>query len=311
MSDTRVLVTGAGGFIGRVLVERLAADPRFGAGALTLVDVKMSHAPAGAACISGDLSQPAILAEAVGGAPHVVFHLASLPGGGAEADPAASRRVNLEASLALFEALAGQGRASRVICVSSIAVFGAPLPDQVDDDTPPRPAMTYGAHKLMTEIALADWVRRGGLKGTALRLPGIVARPKSAGGFKSAYLSDVFHAMAAGEPFEAPVGPDATAWLMSAGCCADNLIAAVDAPPNTPATMTLPAVRASMRDLAAAIAAATGQDPGLVAYAPDPALEAQFGRQPPLTAAAAEAAGLRSDGDLANLVANVLEDLPS
>ena len=311
MNDRRVLVTGAGGFVGRALVERLAADPRLGGGRLTLVDLSLSQAPAGTVRIAGDLSEPAILAEAMRGAPDIVFHLASLPGGAAEADPAASRRANLDASLALFEALAGQGRAPRIVYASSIAVFGAPLPDHVDDHTPPRPAMTYGAHKLMTEIALADWTRRGAVRGIALRLPGIVARPRSAGGFKSAFMSDVFHALAAGRAFEAPVGPDATAWLMSARCCVDNLVRALDAPAETPAAVTLPAVRASMGELVAAIAAARGRDPGLVTYAPDPALEAQFGRQPPLTATAAEAAELNSDGDLAALVANVLEDLPS
>ena len=311
MRPTRVLVTGAGGFIGRALVQRLAGDPQVGPEVLTLVDLDLASAPTGARRVEGDLADAGVLAAALAEAPDIVFHLASLPGGAAEADPRLSQRVNLDAPLALFAGLAAQASPPRVVYASSIAVFGAPLLAFVDDDTPPRPAMTYGAHKLMAEIALADWTRRGRLRGLALRLPGIVARPRSAGGFKSAYLSDVFHALAAGQSFDVPVGEGATAWLMSVRRCVDNLVRAAQVPPQTPAAVTLPAVRASMGELVAAIADATGRDPGLVAYAPDPALEAQFGRQPPLTATAAEAAGLNSDGDLVALVATVLENLPS
>src|ERR1044072_1552080 len=84
MTGARVLVTGAGGFIGRALADRLAADPSLATGALILVDLDLSHAPAGASRIVGDLSEPAVLKESVRGAPDIVFHLASLPGGAAE-----------------------------------------------------------------------------------------------------------------------------------------------------------------------------------------------------------------------------------
>jgi nucleoside-diphosphate-sugar epimerase len=216
-----------------------------------------------------------------------VVHLAALPGGAAEADPTASRAINLDASLNLIKAAAGR---ARFVYASSIAVFGAPLPDRVDDATPVAPAMTYGAHKAIVEIALADAVRRGDIEGIALRLPGIVARPPAASGLKSAFMSDLFRAIRDGRPYIVPVGPDATVWLMSVGRAAANLVHALDVP-SGPA-MTLPALRTTIADLVAAIA---GGGPTAISYSPDPDLEAQFTPR-------ADGLGFRHDGGLANLV---------
>jgi len=76
-----------------------------------------------------------------------------------------------------------------------------------------------------------------------------------------------------------------------------------------PRAVTLPALRVTMGDLAAAVAQAVGVSPDLVSYVPDAALEAAFAAQPPLHTPAAERAGFRHDGDLAALVASALETL--
>jgi D-erythronate 2-dehydrogenase len=303
---SRVLVTGAEGFVGRRLVQRLAAT---GAHALTLVDRALPAAREEARRIQGDIADTAVLAAAIEAPPDLVFHLASLPGGAAEADPKASRRVNLDATLNLFEAAADTGRRARVVYASSIAVFGAPLPPAVDDYTPAEPTLTYGAHKRIGEIALADWSRRGVLDGISLRLPGIVARPRQGAGFRSAFMSEIFHALAAGETYELPVGPDATVWAMSLSRCVENLLhAGLMTTPGEGRALTLPAVRARMDALVAAIAAEAGVSHDLVNYAPDAALQAQFGSQPPLSTPAAEALGFRHDGGLEALVQAVLDD---
>jgi D-erythronate 2-dehydrogenase len=70
--------------------------------------------------------------------------------------------------------------------------------------------------------------------------------------------------------------------------------------------VTLPAQRISMGQLAAEIALQCGVSADLVRYAPDAALEAAFGAQPPLATPAAERAGFAHDGDLATLVSNAL-----
>ena len=305
-----ILLTGAGGFIGSALAQRLL--DRHGAGRLTLVDIDLSHAPAGARRIQGDLGDPEVLAQALDPLPGVVIHLASVPSAASEADPALSRAVNLDNSLALFDQLAKAERPVRLVYASSIAAMGSVFPSAVDDDTPPRPTLTYGAHKLMAETALTDWSRRGKLDAIALRLPGIVARPRQAGGFGSGFWSEVFHAYLLGEAYAAPVGPQAAAWLMSVRACVDNLMHATELPAaslGATRAFTLPALHVRMADLLAEIVARTGAPADLVSYAPNPDVEAQFGRYPPLVTPGADALGFRHDAGLAGLVGSVLDDL--
>src|SRR5690606_4018669 len=145
---------------------------------------------------------------------------AAVPGGAAEADYALGRRVNLETTLGLFETLACQGRRPPTVVYSStIAVYGSELPDRVTPETPLNPPLTYGAHKLACEVLLADFSRRGLLDGRSVRLPGIVARPRAPSGLASAFMSDILHALAAGDRFTCPVSAQATAWWMSARRC--------------------------------------------------------------------------------------------
>ena len=305
-----ILLTGAGGFIGRALTERLLA--RHGADRLTLTDIDLGQAPAGARLIEGDLGDPAVLERTLNPLPGVVIHLASVPSAASEARPELSRAVNLDNSLALFDRLAEAERPVRLVYASSIAAMGSVFPSAVDDDTPPRPTLTYGAHKLMAETALTDWSRRGRLDAIALRLPGIVARPRQAGGFGSGFWSEVFHAYLLREAYAAPVGPQAAAWLMSVRACVDNLMHATELPASRLGAIrafTLPALHVRIGDLLAEIAARTGAPSDLVSHAPDPDIEAQFGRYPQLATPGADALGFRHDAGLAGLVGSVLDDL--
>jgi nucleoside-diphosphate-sugar epimerase len=261
----------------------------------------------------GDLAEAGVLRAALEGGIDGVVHLAAVPGGAAEADPALSRRVNIDATLDLLEACAAAGKTPRVVFASTIAVFGETLPEAgVDDATPVAPRLIYGAHKAMIETMVGALSRRGAIDGVALRLPGIVARPAGPSGLKSAFMSDLFHALKAGRRFTCPVSPGGTMWVMSVRCAAANLIHALtlDAAllPES-RTLTLPALRLTMAELVAAVAAFRKADPGLVAYEPDARLEAAFAAQPPLATPLAEAAGFAHDGDEQKLVARAYEAL--
>ena len=126
---------------------------------------------------------------------------------------------------------------------------------------------------------------------------------------KSAFLSDLFHALRASDPFVMPVSENAICWLTSIECAADNFAHALvadlmRAPENR--AITLPALQVRVSDLSAEIVEQTGSSQLLVSYAPDPPLEANFGRYPPLQTLAADALGFTSDGDLPTLVERAL-----
>lgn len=315
----RALVTGAGGFIGSMLARRLAAAGSIGArriDALALLDRRLPAASDPIqTMIEGDLREPAMLDRIAAFRPDVVFHLAAVPGGAAEADYRLGRRVNLDATLALFETLAELPRSGDakpvVVYASTVAVYGLDLPSVVTPATPLRPAISYGAHKLACEILLADLSRRGRLDGRSLRLPGIVARPRGDAGLTSAFMSDALHALAAGEPYTCPVGPQATSWWMSAARCADNLIHAAGMPVDgaDPArAWPMPVLRLSMAEIVEAAARRYGDDRRtLLRYAPDARVEAVFGRYPTLDDHVARAFGLRDDGSADALIARALQ----
>lgn len=300
-----VVVTGAGGFVGRVLVGKLlAAGHR-----VVAADTVAQGIPQGVRAVVGDLADPAVRRDALADGCDALVHLATVPGGAAEADPAASRRINIDAMYDLLLEAGAAGACPRVVYASSIAVFRDPLPSRVDDETPISPKMIYGGHKAMMETAVAMFSNRGMIDGVTVRLPGVLARPKGPSGMKSAFMSDLFHALKAGDRFICPVSPGATIWAQSVGRCADNFLHALTLdsarmPPTR--AVTLPALRVTMGDLAAEIARQCGVSADLVDYVPDAVLEAGFGAQPPLATPAAEAAGFAHDGSLDKLVSSAL-----
>ena len=183
----KVLVIGAAGMVGRKLVAALLATGRLGDRSITglaLADVVTPSAPASDIAISTvavDLSDPDVAARLVADRPDVIFHLAAIVSGEAEADFEKGYRINLDGTRYLLEAirLAGQGAAycPRLVFTSSIAVFGEPLPAVIGDTHEHTPLTSYGVQKAICELLLADYSRRGFVDGVGIRLPTIAVRP--------------------------------------------------------------------------------------------------------------------------------------
>ena len=305
-----VLITGADGYIGRALVARLLQTRT---DTLVLLDRQFANIQPHPRirAIAGDFGAAETLRQATAEPLDQVFHLASIPGGAAERDFELGLRVNLEGTVALLEAVRRQGSVPRFVFASTIGVFGVPMPAFVDESTVPEPTLSYGAEKLIGEILVKDYSRRGFIEGCALRLPGIVARPPEPSGLLSAFLSNLFRDLAAGRPFTCPVEADGKTWLMSRSCIVDNLLHAASlsvAQLVTQRVWLLPVLHASIAQVVGAIARVHGEHVlGLVRFEPNAALQAQFANFPPLSCPRSVAAGFKNDGSLETLVQRALE----
>jgi naringenin degradation protein FdeJ len=307
MSLKHVVITGAGGFVGKRLTTQLLSEPAYSNARFTLTDVSISQAEktANIRVLEGDLCEQGFMAEVLGARADIVYHLAGVLGGAAEANYPLSRKVNLDASLCLLEALRDERDPPRVVFASSIAVFGPPLPAVIDDDTVPVPVMHYGGQKRMIEVAVEQLSAHGWIDGIALRLPGVVARRDADSRLKSAFLNTMFYDYADGKDFTLPVSPEGTVWLLSVVACVQALVHAAQLLPGQLGqrrALTLPAQRVSMMELIAALRERYPQSRSRVHWDSDPHLEALFARQPPLTTSLGDALGFQHDGTISRLI---------
>ena len=208
----KALVTGAAGMIGRKLSQRLADDHE-----LILHDV----VSCGPGSVVSDLSTPGEAEKLVAARPDVVFHLAAIVSGEAEADFEKGYRINLDGTRQLFEAIRKEGGGAagpyrpRVVFASSIAVFGAPFPDAIGDEFLNAPLTSYGTQKAIGELLLSDYSRRGIFDGIGLRLPTICVRPGKPNKAASGFFSGIIREPLAGQEAVLPVPETVRHWFAS------------------------------------------------------------------------------------------------
>jgi D-erythronate 2-dehydrogenase len=228
-------------------------------------------------------------------------------GGAAEADPALARRINVDATLDLFDHLKTHNPVARVVFASTIAVYGKPMPDPVVDATPLGPSMLYGAQKLMMEVALTHMSQRGWLDGVSLRPSGVMARDGADAALKSAFMSRLFWAVKRGEDIALPVAAGSRTWLTSIDTVAQNFVHAVLLPQiGANRAFTLPALSLTFGDLVSALHRAFPGSRARVTFAPDPATVSLFGSYPDLITETADRLGFYRDADADALVARSL-----
>jgi nucleoside-diphosphate-sugar epimerase len=212
----RILITGGAGMIGRKLAERLERDGELGGRPIEhvdLVDVVESKQFDG---IVGDLTEPGVAEELVAPRPNVVFHLAAVVSGEAEADFEKGYRVNLDGTRFLLDAIrAPDGYCPRVVFASSIAVFGGPFPDVIGDDHAATPHTSYGTQKAIGELLVDDYSRRGFLDGVSVRLPTICVRPGTPNRAASGFFSSIIREPLNGREAVLPVPDDVRHWHAS------------------------------------------------------------------------------------------------
>ena len=268
----KILVTGSGGMIGRKLVERLVADKALGGKAiegLTLVDVVDSPIPAGAPkdtrAIVTDFSEKGVASTLIQDRPDVIFHLAAIVSGDAEANFEKGYRINFNGSWELLEAIRLEGQKSaykpRFVFASTLAVYGPPFPDSIQDSFALTPSTSYGTQKAMTELLMADYSRKGYLDGVGVRLPTICIRPGKPNKAASSFFSGILREPLAGQEAPLPVGDEVRHWFASPRAAVGFFITAatIDTTPLGPRrSMTMPGVSATVGEEIAALRKAAG-----------------------------------------------------
>ena len=169
-----VVVTGAGGFIGRAACATLEAGGYAVRGLVRALDAGTAARPQFVPV--GDLAaiDDRRLAELMHGATHVV-HLAARvhqPHADGEGARAAMRRMNVDVTARLARAAADTG-AAHFVFASTIKVNGEATPPghPFRESDPPDPHDDYATSKWDAELALAELAEATGLRVTSLRLP--------------------------------------------------------------------------------------------------------------------------------------------
>jgi D-erythronate 2-dehydrogenase len=220
----QVLVIGAAGMIGRKLVDRLTAAGELGGrhiDSMVLHDVVEPTVPKSVTfrlqTYASDLLAPGEASKLVASRPDIIFHLAAIVSGEAEADLDKGYRINLDGTRLLFDAIRsiGDGYRPRVVFTSSLAVFGAPFPDSIPDDFFLTPLTSYGTQKAMGELLLADYTRRGIFDGVGIRLPTICVRPGKPNRAASGFFSGIIREPLNGQEAILPVADTVRHWHAS------------------------------------------------------------------------------------------------
>jgi nucleoside-diphosphate-sugar epimerase len=322
----KVMITGGAGFLGARLARELLAAGSIdvaGSGArplrrVTLIDRSPVPPDLAAdprvATIHGDLGKllnpphagwhP--LAEA-----DVIFHLAAAVSGECEADFDLGMQANLGTTESLLASCRAAGTNPAVVFASSLAVFGAsgehPLPAVVDDHTLPNPQSSYGVQKVIGEQLLADYTRKGFLRGRAVRLMTVSVRPGPPNAAASSFLSGIIREPLAGQRAVCPVGARTEVALTSPARAIGALLCAATSSDQTwggRSAVTLPALTVTIGDMVAALQRVAGAEvSALIDWIPDPAVARLVTSWPArIRADRAERLGLAPDQDFDSII---------
>ena len=326
------VVTGGAGFLGSRLARELLAAGSIavdggGPRQLTRVTVLDQAPPPGdlaaderVAFTRGDLGElldpsgrgPGTLAAA-----DVIFHLAAAVSGECEADFDLGMRANLRVTESLLASCRALATNPVVVFSSSLAVFGAsgdhPLPAVVDDHTLPNPQSSYGVQKAIGEQLLADYTRKGFLRGRAVRLATVSVRPGRPNAAASGFLSGIVREPLAGRRAACPVGAATEVALISPARAIDGLLCAASSAEQAwggRSAVTLPALTVTVADMVAALERAAGPEASaLIDWVPDPAVARLVTSWPArIRADRAQRLGLAADPDFGAIIGRYLAE---
>ena len=201
----RALVTGAAGFIGSTLVDRLLADGHSVVAVDDLSSGRLANLDGARASAAFDFAQAdiahadliALLADT---RPEVVFHLAAqIDVRRSVTDPEFDAAVNVVGTVRLAEAARRAGVRKVVHTSSGGSIYGVPQQYPTSEETPPDPASPYAASKLSGEVYLNTFRHLYGMDCSHIA-PANVYGPRQDPHGEAGVVAIFVRAMLAGEP---------------------------------------------------------------------------------------------------------------
>jgi nucleoside-diphosphate-sugar epimerase len=315
-----ILVTGAAGMIGRKFCEALIKRGRIGSESvdrLTMADTVTPapprEAPFEVSTLAADISFPGIAESFVADRPDIIYHLAAVVSGEAEADFDKGYRVNLSGTQRLFDAVRQAGYRPRVVFASSIAVYGTPFPETIPEDYALTPLTSYGTQKAIGELLLADLSRRGFLDGIGIRFPTICVRPGKPNKAASGFFSNIIREPLKGEPAVLPVSEDVRHWFASPRAAVNFLLhaGALDLDQlGTRRILSMPGLSATVSEMIASLEKIAGAEcVKLIQRQLDPDIQRIVDGWPQrLEASRAQALGFWAETSFEEIIQTHLED---
>lgn len=291
----QIVITGGAGFLGarlaRTLLQQgslaLAGAPARTIERITLVDRAAPPADlasdARITAVTGDLNAQ-LTADADAGfwrQADAIFHLAAAVSGECEADFDLGMRSNFAATHALLEKVRALGTKPVLVFSSSLAVFGdspeQPLPEVIEDHTLPTPQTSYGIQKFIGEQLMADYTRKGFVRGRSVRLMTVSVRPGKPNGAASGFFSGMIREPLAGLRAACPVPDSTPVAVASPARTIEGIVRAAEATdaewgPRT--ALNLPSLATTVGEMALALERVAGKAAtALLDRTPDPAIQ--------------------------------------
>ncbi len=221
----KILVTGAAGFLGTRLITRLLSNADgIGATRILAADVlPCALADPRVDVRTGSVADAGFIRSLVDADVKLVFHLAAALSGQSEAEFDAGMQINLDGTRALLEACRAAGAVPRVVFSSTVAVFGGELPPVVPEDQALQPQTSYGVAKVIAELLVGEYTRRGYVDGVSCRLATVTVRPGKPNSALSSFVSGIIREPLAGIDTTCPVPLETPIWISSPDVVVRNL----------------------------------------------------------------------------------------
>ena len=266
---TKILILGGGGMIGQKLARRITAHDIFDGAKLTLFDRAFPKNGVIAKTLTGNIADATTAQILAASRPDMIFHLAAIVSGEAETKFNLGWDVNMMAMWHLLNAIKTEHDASeytyrpRLVFTSSIAVYGGPFPNQIDDSFLSAPQTSYGAQKAACELMITDFSSKGIIDGISLRLPTICVRPGKANAAASSFFSGIIREPLNGDIAILPVADTVRHWHASPRAAVQFLTHAATLDTdllNMRRALNLPGVSCTVAEQIEALRSVAGQD---------------------------------------------------